>query len=359
MPEKKHYPSYPSKQDVLNALAQYPAGDVHRKEILSNDLNRHKVLSSGCSLVLYAGCPQTTQTPECMLSNVFLGLIERLVAKTGKRDGIGNLGGLAERTDKTLFAQMTLSEQTELISQKDDIIQLPSGKICLTTDINIISCHNVQREAKEELQNIGITSNILNFAQMKPVPLYNVKDDNYILNKWNGQGIAYAISPAAYFLPVSETVLDMIVQASHTNIHENQSEVAHFCKIKLTDALTRFGKPTTKAPSLESRDMLSDYRYPHEWLSAWYIASYLLDFNTKKLKELAISLQKKTPYLIDFKSAMQQMGQSTQDMAKTLGINSDDLNDLITETQMQYTLNKQQNLNNISSKKHYKNFERN
>ena len=280
-----------------------------------------------------------------MLSNVFLGLIERLVAKTGKRDGIGNLGGLAERTDKTLFAQMTLSEQTELISQKDDIIQLPSGKICLTTDINIISCHNVQREAKEELQNIGITSNILNFAQMKPVPLYNVKDDNYILNKWNGQGIAYAISPAAYFLPVSETVLDMIVQASHTNIHENQSEVAHFCKIKLTDALTRFGKPTTKAPSLESRDMLSDYRYPHEWLSAWYIASYLLDFNAKKLKELAISLQKKTPYLIDFKSAMQQMGQSTQDMAKTLGINSDDLNDLIAKTQMQYTLNKQQNLN--------------
>lgn len=342
-------PEYKTAEAVLKALASFPAGSPQRAIILSKESNRKKVLSSGANVVLYSGTAHKANTPEKMLDTVFLGLIERLSAKTGIPDGIGNLGGLSERTDSQQFNQMNFTEKKGLLGKKDDVVLSPQGQIVLTNNLDWISRNNIQREAREELGNIGVSTNSINFEKMVPIPLKQVKDDYYILNKWNGQGIAYAITPFSYLLKIGEDILEAISQSSHTNKHENQSEVLHFQKMKLSDALCRFGKPAkSTSSSLEIRDMTSDYRYPHEWLAAWCLAALQLNRDEQKLITLARGLQKKTPYLIDFEYAAQQMNQTPKDMAQTIGISTPGLLKMIQTIKNQFASNQHLRKTNVS-----------
>lgn len=326
-------------QDVLNALAKFPAGSIERSEILDNQENRQKVLSTGTSMVLYAGELQEAQTPLEKLENIYVGLIERLTAKTGVRDGLGNLGGLSERTSESDFALLNEDEKAKLIGVKDDVVRNENNQIVLTKDMSVISRNNVMREAQEELGNIGVSLNVLAFDSMISVPLDDVKDDNYILNRWNGQGISYAISPCCYLVQTHESVLNKIVHISNENHRETETEVAHFRKMKLTEALTHFGKPNTDAVHKnETRDMNSDYRYPHEWLSAWYLASVQLNHQGADLKKLAVQLQQKTLYLIDFEQAGKEMKISTEKMSGILGISKESMTELINAVKETYAI---------------------
>lgn len=327
---KKTNNTFHTTQEVLNALAKFPAGAVERVEILDNPDNRQKVLSTGTSMVLYAGEIQNAITPCDKLDNVYIGLIERLTAKTGERDGLGNLGGLSERISEDDFSVLSYEEKAKLIGIKDDVIRNKNNQIVLTKSMSVISRNNVIREAGEELGNIGVSLNVLSFDSMVPVPLDGIKDDNYILNRWDGKGISYAISPCCYLVRTHESVLNKIVHVSAENYRQSETEVAHFRKIKLTDALTCYGKPNMDANNKnEKRDMNSDYRYPHEWLSAWYLASVKLNHQEEDLKKLAVQLQQKTPYLIDFEQACQEMKISFTQMASVLGISKENMVELV------------------------------
>ena len=96
----------------------------------------------------------------------------------------------------------------------------------------------------------------------------------------------------------------------------------------------------------EKRDMQSDYRYPHEWLSAWYLASVQLNHQAVDLKKLAVQLQKNTPYLIDFEQAGKEMKISSEKMADILGVSKENMQDLIQSVKEVYHIRqktKQQN----------------
>ncbi len=327
-----------SKEVVLKELSLYPAGSNKRHDILSIDENRNSVLSTGASVVLYSKIYNSNDD----ITNIQVGIIERLNSKTGKREGVGNLGGLSERLSLEKFQELTTTEKLNAFGEYDNVI-INNNKITLTDDLNLISINNLKREASEELKNINTTTKGINFNNISEVPLPNLKDDNYILNIWNGQGEAFAINPMVYTLETDNNILENIIKISKENNREKNTEVLNFKTINLTDALTRFGKFDNKS---NMRDTITDYRYPHEWLGVWNLASNLLKNDEQKIIDLAINLQKKTPYLINFELAQKQTKQSNEDMAKTLGISTKGLINLKLATANQFNLqNKTQSKN--------------
>ena len=99
---------YQTRKEVLEALGKAPKG-AEREKILSVKENRDLLLSSGANVTLYAGEVIDADSMEKMLENVYVGLIQRLNAKTGKPDGVGALGGLSERTDDPKLYLRSLS----------------------------------------------------------------------------------------------------------------------------------------------------------------------------------------------------------------------------------------------------------
>lgn len=312
---------YQTRKEVLEALGKAPKG-AEREKILSVKENRDLLLSSGANVTLYTGEAVESASMEKMFANVYVGLIQRLNAKTGKPDGVGALGGLSERTDEQEFYNMSLEQRKQLIGQKDDVIRTPTG-VALTTDINIIRLNNVLRETAEELGNLGIYDYKLNKDNMELVDMPEVKDDNFAVNIWNGKGNVWCITPYCHVLKTDEKMLDTLSKNSENAAnHEQNSEAAQFSKIKLFDALKSFGNFSGTDKLEDGRNAKSDYRYPHEWLASWALAAKLLNYDNDKVLKLYQEVQRKTSWKISFKSAAQKMGKDLSFVAQTLKIDT-------------------------------------
>lgn len=310
---------YQTRLEVLNALRLAPKG-LQRAEILSVAANRRLVLNSGAEVTLYSGTATTGKTVKSKLQNINLGLISRLNAKTGAPDGIGALGGLSERTSAETFNLLSENERQNLLTKHDDII-LINGRAVLTDDMNIIRQNNVLRETREELGNLGIYDYVLQAEQMQLVDMEDVKDDNYIINIWNGNGEAWAVTPYCHILATTSKTLDKLVeQSKNLSRREQHSEAANFIKLPLFEALKRYGQPGAEFKLEDGRNAISDYRYPHSWLTAWFIAAEALHHNDNALLKLMQELQAETLYKISFKSAAAQMGKELNFVAKVLKI---------------------------------------
>ena len=90
------------QQRALTKIALTPKG-IERAKLLQDDDFRKLVLSSGANVTIYSGeIDLSATTPSKKLENIQIGLIQRK-NKKGKFDGLGALGGLAERTNEAYF----------------------------------------------------------------------------------------------------------------------------------------------------------------------------------------------------------------------------------------------------------------
>ncbi|MBQ8870193.1 MAG: hypothetical protein IJ019_02315 [Alphaproteobacteria bacterium] len=310
---------YKTRKDLIKALKDAPKGEK-RSQILNIEQNRNLIKNSGANVTLYSGDVLDNNNPIQALDNIYIGVIQRLNAKTGYPDGIGALGGLSERTDEDKFNHMTISEKKQLLGQKDDVI-IQNEKVVLTDDINIIRLNNVIRETKEELGNLGIYDFKLDKSQIHLIQMEDLKDDNFAINIWNGNGDVWCITPYCHILKTTEQTLDILANRSaDIHKHEQNSEVAEYKKIKLTQALKSFGNFSGNNKLEDGRNANSDYRYPHEWFATWALASDLLNNDENKLTLLYKKIQLQTPWKISFKNAAQKMGKDLDFVAKTLNI---------------------------------------
>ncbi len=310
---------YNSSEELLEALGRLPKGAA-RAEVLDIPQNRNLIKSSGANVTFYSGELKDGTSIKEQLSNVYLGLIARTNSRSGKPDGIGALGGLSERTTSDEFNAM--SEHEKFVAEKfrDDII-ISEEKPVLSTDIDVIRTKNVMRETREELGNLGIYDYNLAVSSMTLIPMPEIKDDNYIINIWNGQGQAWAITPYCHTLKVRENILNNLVQRSQdVKQHEAHSEAASFIKLPLFQALKRYGNFGGTNKLEDGRNAASDYRYPHEWLAGWYIASQILKNDDNSLIKLMNELQSETPYKISFNQAAKKMGKDLDFVARTLNV---------------------------------------
>lgn len=311
--------SYSSAQEVLKALKDAPKGKA-RQQILEDTQNRDLIKSSGANVTLYCGNITEGKTFCERLQNVYVGLIARLNAKTSQPDGIGALGGLSERTDTVAFNTLSETEKRALIAYKDDVI-FQNGHAVLTNNIDIIRKNNVMRETREELNNLGIYDYDIPFDKMQLVKMPDIKDDNFIINRWNGQGQAWAITPYCHLLKVPENLLNRLAENSaDINRHEHNSEAARFIKMPLFEALKNYGNYSGDIRLEDGRNAQTDYRYPHEWLSAWALVSTLFKHNDEKLISLKQELQSQTPWVISFKPAAEKMGKDLNFIANILHV---------------------------------------
>ena len=309
---------YSTQKDVLDALRTASKGQ-ERAEILAVKENRLLVLNSGAGFTMYAGEVRHGNSIKDKLSGINVVVMKRLNAKAGTPDGLGTFGGLAERTNPFNFYHMTLEEKISLVGKKDDVI-IKKGKVVLTKDMDIIRTNNALRETKEELADLGITDITIDSRKLEHIRLKNVKDDNYITNIWDGNGFVYAINPYCHILKTNEEFIDYLEYRSKTaNLKEN-SEVRSVEKRSLFDVLPRFGKKDGKFTSEDGRDMLEDYRYPHEWLMTWVIAAKALDHNETDMIKLATEVQQLSKHLIDFNATALRMKVDLSSVADALGI---------------------------------------
>ncbi len=310
---------YKTKKELLTALSQASKG-TERADILSVRQNRDLIKSSGANVTLYSGDTKEAVSPLKELEDIYIGVIQRLNAKTGKPDGIGALGGLSERTNEDDFMRLSTIQKSFLTKTKDDVISTPNG-IILTKDINLIARNNVLRETREELGNLGIYDFKFNPEDMRLIDMPEIKDDNFAINIWDGKGDVYCITPYCHILKTSEKTLDMLEQRSaDIHKHEQNPEAAKFVKIKLTQALRNFGNKSGTNKLEDGRNANSDYRYPHEWLASWALASELLNHDEEKIVKLYKEIQAQTPWKISFKNAAEKMGQDLNFVANVLKI---------------------------------------
>ena len=310
---------YKTRKDLIKALKDAPKGEK-RAQILSIEQNRNLIKNSGANVTLYSGDVLDNNNPIQALDNIHIGVIQRLNAKTGYPDGIGALGGLSERTDEDEFNHMDIHQKQQLLGQKDDII-VQNGKVVLTNDINIIRLNNVMRETKEELGNLGIYNFNLDKNQIHLIQMEDIRDDNFAINIWDNKGDVWCITPYCHILKTTEQTLDILANRSaDIHKHEQNSEAAEYKKIKLTQALKNFGNFSGNNKLEDGRNANTDYRYPHEWLATWALASDLLNNDENKLTLLYKQIQLQTPWKISFKNAAQKMGKDLNFVAKTLNV---------------------------------------
>lgn len=313
---QKQYHSY---NEVIEALRQAPKGQA-RAEIIADENNRSLVLSSGANVTLFSGVLREGGSMRERFGNVYVGLLERLNARTGEREGVGGLGGLSERTDIGEFSRLDLEQRLELMPFKDDIALDEFNYPYITRDMDIIRKNNVLRETAEEMGNLGIYDFKPDAEKLRLVEMPGVKDDNYLVNIWNGGGNVWAITPFSHYMKADESLLDQLHQNSLKNTHEEHSEAKSYLKIPLFEALPRWGKHSGNKTSADSRDMAYDYRYPHEWLVSWKIASDMLNHNDSEMVRLMEEVQSSVAHRVSFQNAVMQMGQDLVWVAKVLGL---------------------------------------
>ena len=215
-----------NSQEVLETLSKATAEE--RSQILSNDKYRNLVASVGSNVTIHDG------------KNALV-----IVRDDGD---LGTLGGLSERTNPIEFYKMSREEKLKLLDEKDDVI-MQNDEPVITKDLDVISKNNLRREVREELGNVGVYNLSLPIENAIKVGKVNLKDDDYIINRWNGKGIAYAINPQCYALKVDEELLDYIVNESQKGVREENSELLAIQKRPISELLKEKDK----------------YHYPHEW----------------------------------------------------------------------------------------------
>jgi len=306
-----------TRSAALKMIAQAPRGTA-RAKLLKNDEIRKAVLSSGANVTLYTGKPHTANSAKDALSDVYIGLILRK-NRFGKLDGLGALGGLAERTDATAFRRLNKLQRLALIGQKDDVI-LDGTTPILTTNLDLIRQNNVLREMREELADLGITNITIDAKDLVLVEMPKVKDDNYMINIWNGKGECYAITP---FCHLYEDKIGLIDEISHRAQQKVGGEAVTYMKIPLFEALMAYGHKGSPLFSLEDgRHAKKDYRYPHEYLTAWRLAADLLKHKPDRLVVLAQEVQKSADHPISFEKLAKATGQTMLNVAKAMHITS-------------------------------------
>ena len=309
-----------TNEDALSLIASTPKGEK-RAKLLQDDKFRSTVLSSGANVTIYTGevVPNAESAIQA-LKDIYIGLIQRK-NRHGNFDGLGALGGLAERTNKEKFDSLTEQEKMELVSVKDDVI-LVGNTPSLIFDIDIIRKNNVLREMSEELDNLGISNVRINPDELELISMPKVKDDNYMINIWDGVGECYAISPYCHIYKDNYGIIDSISQNAKEQIGGEASE---YKKLPLIDALGAYGNNSEEHCLEDGRNATKDYRYPHEYLAAWALASKLLEHNDEKMVQLAMSVQKKNKHPISFAKIASATSQTMSDMAAVLHIKPETL----------------------------------
>lgn len=307
---------YKSYEEILDVLRHTPKGK-ERADIIANKHNRSLVLNSGANVTLFAGERKDGLTIKEQLRDVHIGLIERLNARTGSPEGIGAVGGLSERISEKEFSALNLEQQTALVGLKDDVVLDGDNFPAHTQDINVIRKNTVAREMFEEFGNLGIYDFKINPDKLHLVEMPDVKDDNYLINLWNGGGNAWAITPYCHTLEVSAETLDELQRRSLENSHEANSEAKSYKKIPLFEALSRWGKP------LDADKDDYNYRYPHEWMAAWSLASDMLGHDRVSMMKLMAEVQKSSSHLVSIKNAVKKMGHDLTWTADVLKVSAD------------------------------------
>jgi len=312
---------YTTRSQLLEALRQAPKGRA-RAEILQLKQNRDLIFNSGANVTLIAGKLTEGKSYKEKFSNIHLGLIARLNGKTGIPDGIGATGGLSERIDKEEFDKLNLAQQEILIGIKDDVIRGEDNLPTHIVDNDKICRNTVRRECFEELGNLGIYDYIPDTNAMQLTDMREVRDDNYAINIWNGNGQVWAVTPYCYRLNVDESTLDRLQTAAQNNLHEEHSEAKAYLKMPLFEALSHYGKLGGMYQTSDGRDMEYDFRYPHEWLNIWKIAADVLQSNPADMQKLATEVQESVMHRLSFAKAAKEMGQDLNFVAKVLNVSS-------------------------------------
>ena len=319
-----------NREDALTKIAKTPKGN-ERTKLLMDDNFRALVLSSGANVTIYEGELKDASSIKDAISDIYIGLIQRK-NKKGNFDGLGALGGLAERTSLEEFNKLSSSERRLLIGKKDDIILIDNVP-SLTFDMDIIRKNNVMREMSEELADIGINDITINPSNMELVYMPKVKDDNYMINIWDGRGECFAITPYCHLYKDDSGLIDTIIKRANEQEH---GEVAEYKKVSLFEALKAYGNIGSKHTLEDGRDAIKDYRYPHEYLASWALASKLLDNDEEKLVKLANEVQISSSHLISFERIAKDTKQSLFDVAKILNISLETLEKMETNCKKNY-----------------------
>ena len=311
-----------TQQEALARLSALPAG-AERAKLLSISSVRNAVLNSGANVTFYVGDVDSMASSVVdSLRHVYIGLIQRKNRK-GALDGLGALGGLAERTKRVDFDAMSDTERMSLVGTRDDVA-IVGGKATLLTDINKIRVNNVLREMREELGDLRITDIAIKPNELVLIPMPKVKDDNYLINKWDGVGVAFAVSPYCHICKDTRGIIDSIVSDAS---ERRGGEAKEFRKVPLLDALKSWGNHDDI--SLEDgRSATRDYRYPHEYLVSWALASMLLEYDPQKMKQLASEVQAICDHLISFAEIARATKQTMKDVADILHLPIVVLNDM-------------------------------
>ena len=309
-----------TQSDALRIIADTSRGD-ERAKLLEDDAFRRLVLNSGANVTIFDGKPKEGNTFKERFEDIYVGLIQRK-NKHGKLDGLGALGGMAERTSMAQFLGLSEKEREMLLGQKDDVI-MADGKVILTDDMDIIRKNNVLREMREELEDLGIKGITLNPDKLQLVPMPCVKDDNYMINIWDGKGDCFAVTPYCHLYKDEENLLDTIAAMA---TERAGGEAVTYKKVPLFEALSAFGNIADKESALEDgRSAVKDYRYPHEHLAVWFLASKFLEHDAEKFIALAQEVQKSCRHQVSFAKLAEATGQGVSDLADVLKVPTETL----------------------------------
>ena len=172
---------------------------------------------------------------------------------------------------------------------------------------------------REELADLGLQGVTINPERMKLIPMPKVKDDNYLINIWDGKGECFAVTPYCHTYKDEENLIMRLSVAAQE--HEG-GEATSYKRVPLFEALAAYGHPAEEGAALEDgRSALKDYRYPHEYLTAWALASELLEYSPEKMTVLADEVQKASEHQISFARLAKATGQSMNDLAEILHLN--------------------------------------
>lgn len=317
---------YETQTEVLEALSKASKGS-ERSEILKDRINRCLILTTGASLIIYSGNITEGNSLKEKLSGVHVAVMQRRNPISGNPDGLGTFGGLAERTNPFEFYNMAIEQRKSLVGKKDDIVFVNEVPI-LTKDLSIIRRNNLLREAKEELGDLGIVDINFENENIQQIPIPQLKDDNYIINIWDGKKQSYAVNPYCHILHMDEAFIDLLEKQSQIFQHKENAEADAIKKYPLFDSLSCFGNFGGEFTAEDGRNMQKDYRYPHEWFMTWVIASKVLDNNPDNLKKLAEEVQTSSPHLVNFGLAIKKMDIEPQVLADALGIEQNVFNQM-------------------------------
>lgn len=318
--------TYQTPTQVWEALAKAEPGE-ERVKIIKERAHRKLILNSGSFVVFSTGeTDEDATTLRDKLQPIRVLQSQRLSIKTADYDGKGTFGGLSERTkpEENLLANMVIArgavegktidqvtqsafrQQLErLVALKDDLKLSETGEIEIVSDLSQIARTTAARETMEEALEIISGADIckklridkeelryiFQAAALTPVPLTSVKDDNYVINIWDGDldNPAYAVTPFGHLINLDTEAFHHIIdpgkeamEAGKGVLEKDPSrkeligrEILGIEDVSLFDALKQWGKYQENG----ERDLSHDYRYPHEWMAIWHKAQVALGVN--------------------------------------------------------------------------------